>query len=77
MAKLPAGEDVEYLILPEPTSPLDRLLEGKFGLSVQSDLRALVGVVPEAKAHLRAVESLLRIRGERAWLMVPYGVRVR
>jgi protease-4 len=77
MAKLPAGEEVEYLILPEPTSPLDRLLEGKFGLSVQSDLRALVGVVPEAKAHLRAVESLLRIRGERAWLMMPYGVRVR
>jgi protease-4 len=77
MAKLPAGEEVEYLILPEPTSPLDRLLEGKFGLGMQTEVGAILRAVPEAKAHLRAVESLLRMRGERAWLVVPYGVRLR
>jgi protease-4 len=77
VAKLPAGEEVEYLVLPEPTSPLDRLLEGKIGLGMQTDWRALAGVVPEAKAHLGAAESLLRMRRERAWLMMPYGVRVR
>lgn len=77
MAKLPAGAEVEYLILPEPTSPLDRLLDGKFGLGTQSDLRVLTGAVPEAKAPLRAAESLLRMRGDRAWLMMPVGVRVK
>jgi hypothetical protein len=44
---------------------------------MQTDWRALAGVVPEAKAHLGAAESLLRMRRERAWLMMPYGVRVR
>jgi protease-4 len=78
LAKLPASEDVDYLVLPEPTSPLDRLLEGKLGLGMQgADLMSLLGSVPEAKTHLRAVESLLRMRGDKAWLMLPYGVRVK
>ena len=77
MAKQPAGEDVEYLILPEPTSPLDRLLEGKIGLGTRADLMTLVGAVPEAKTHLRAAESLLRMRSDKVWLVMPYGVRVK
>jgi protease IV len=77
MAKLPPNEEVEYLILPEPTSALDRLLEGNFGLGMQSDLLSLLGRVPEVKTHLRAAETLLRMRGDKVWLMLPYGVRVK
>jgi protease IV len=77
MAKLTPGEEVEFLLLPEPTSPLDRLLEGKLGLGVQADPLSRLGTLPEAKAHLRAAESLLRMRGDRVWLMMPYGVRVK
>jgi protease-4 len=77
MAKIPAGEEVEYLMLPEPGNPLDALLDGKFGLNVDSGLLTLLKSVPEAKVHLRAAESLLRMRNDRAWLMLPYGVRVK
>ena len=75
LAKLPAGEEVEYLMLPEPINPLDRLLEG--GLGIQSDVMSKLGAIPEAKVHLRAAEALLRMRADRAWLMMPYGVRVK
>jgi hypothetical protein len=33
--------------------------------------------LPEAKTHLRAAENLLRMRGDRVWLVLPYSVRVR
>lgn len=77
MAKLPAGEEVEYLMLPEPTSPLDRLLEGGLGFGMRADMMSKLGAVPEARVHLRAAEALLRMRADRAWLMMPYGVRVK
>jgi protease IV len=77
MAKFGASEEVEYLVLPEPTSPLDKLLEGKLGVTMQTDLMELVSAAPEAKAHLRAAESLLRMRSDKVWLMMPYGLRVK
>src|SRR5262245_51143969 len=78
LGKISPGEEVEYLLLPEPVNPLDALLEGKFGLKAQGgDVLGLLKNVPEAKAHLRAAESLLRMRGDRAWLVLPYGVRVK
>jgi protease-4 len=78
LAKVPAGEEVEYLMLPEPISALDRLLEGKFGLSTQTgDLIQLLRAIPETKGHLRAAENLLRMRGDRAWLVLPFSMRVR
>jgi protease IV len=77
LAKIPSGEDVEYLMLPEPVNPLDALLDGKFGLNVGGDVMSLLKSVPEAKVHLRAAETLLRMRNDRAWLMLPYGMRVK
>ena len=78
MAKLPAGEDVEYLILPEPGNLLESLLGGKLGLSARGgDLLSLLKTLPEAKTHLRAAENLLRMRGDRAWLVLPYSMRLR
>jgi len=77
LAKIPAGEEVEYLILPEPISALDRLLEGKFGLRSQSEVLQLLKSVPEATTHLRAAENILRMRGDRAWLVLPFSMRLR
>jgi hypothetical protein len=64
-------------MLPEPISALDRLLEGKFGLHAQSDVLQLFKTVPEATAHLRAAENILRMRGDRAWLVLPFSMRLR
>ena len=78
MAKLPAGEEVEYLILPEPGNPLESLLDGKLGIATPGgDLLSLLKTLPEAKTHLRAAENLLRMRGDRAWLVLPYSMRLR
>jgi protease-4 len=77
MAKIPAGEDVEYLMLPEPGNPLDALLEGKIGLKAEGDLLSLLKAVPEAKSHLRTAENLLRMRADKVWLTMPYGLRVK
>ena len=65
-------------MLPEPINPLDKLLEGGIGLKGPgADIVSLLKGVPEARTHLRAAESLLRLRNDRAWLMLPYGVRVK
>ena len=78
LAKLSPTEEVEFLVLPEPTNPLDKLLEGGIGLKGPgSDLVSLLKGVPEARTQLRAAESLLKMRTDRAWLMLPYGVRVK
>jgi len=78
MARLPANEEVEYLMLPEPGNPLESLLGGKLGLNGPAGgLLSVLKTLPEAKTHLRAAENLLRMRGDRAWLVLPYSVRVR
>jgi protease IV len=78
MAKLSPGEEVEYLMLPEPGNPLDSLLEGKFGLKATgADAFGLLKSLPEAQTHLRTAESLLRMRGDKVWLMLPYGMRMK
>ena len=42
-----------------------------------TNLMSLLNAVPEAHHHLRAAESLLKMRNEKVWLMMPYGVRIR
>ena len=80
LAKLPADQEVEYLMLPEPSNPLERLLDGG-GLGMKAaagaDLMSLLNAVPEVRQHARAAESLLRMRNEKVWLTLPYGVRIR
>jgi protease-4 len=74
MAGLPADKDPELLILPQPKSFLDTLLEGKVESSI-----ALRGL-RDAKAlrrHLRTVSGLLQLRGEPVWLALPYGIDLR
>jgi hypothetical protein len=36
-----------------------------------------LGAMPEVRVDLRAAESLVRMRCDRSWLMVPYGVRAK
>jgi len=64
----------ELLLLPKPRDLLERLtdLRGETGLSL-SGLRQLPDVGPK----LAPVETLLRLRGEPVWVIVPYPVTVR
>ncbi len=75
LAKISADEPIEFLMLPEPSNPLEKLLDGGLGLKAGS--MTLLKELPEARTHLRTVEALLRMRGDRTWLMLPYGVRVK
>jgi protease-4 len=78
-AKLPDDMEPELLILPEPISFLDRLIEGKFDSRLKSTagLAALAQRMPELRGHLRAVEMLLSQRGEKIWLMLPQRLSIR
>ena len=69
--------DPELLILPEPVSILDKLMEKGFGMNLsQSSLKQLE-MIPEMKGHLRNIEGLLRLQKDRVWLTMPYGVKVK
>jgi protease-4 len=76
-AKEMAGvkEELEILPLPKPRSVFDTLL------SSQLEDRALplgmVRDVPGMQRHLRTLDMLLRLNGEKAWAVIPYRLEVR
>jgi protease-4 len=77
-AKMAKDVDPELLILPEPVSFLDRLIEGKYDSRLEApSLLTAAARVPELRGHLRAVESLLNLRGEKVWLMLPQRLSVK
>jgi len=76
-AKIDGEKDVELLILPEPTSFLDRLGEGKFGLSMQSELLGEAAKLPLLREAMGHAEQMYRLRNERTWMMLPFRMSVR
>ncbi len=78
LAKLPKDQDIEFLILPEPTNPLDNLLGGGLGLKAQSQaIQEALKLTPEMKPHLKQAEMLLKMQKDKVWLVAPVGISVR
>ncbi len=76
-AQMAPESEPELLILPKPRSALESLLE-----LADADVRLAarlqgVPVLAEMQQHLRGAASLLQLRGERVWLVAPYGISVR
>jgi protease-4 len=79
MAGIEKGKEMELLLLPKGGSILDRLTEGK------SDARSLLGLpaaellkqTPELRQALRALDTFLQLRQDRAILMSPYLLEVK
>ncbi|HVS39617.1 MAG TPA: signal peptide peptidase SppA [Gemmataceae bacterium] len=77
-AGLPEDKEMELLILPKPRSFLDALLDAKSDALVpRMAMQELLREAPELAPKLRAVEGLLRMRGEPVWLMDPCRIEVR
>ncbi len=75
-AKLGKDTEPELLILPEPTSFFDRLLEGKTDARLEA-MASMAKKMPELQGHLRSAEMLLNQRKDKVWLMLPVGVSVK
>lgn len=76
LGKFEEGVEPELLILPEPTSFLDRLVEGKTDASMNA-LMQIAEKFPELKGHLRSAEFLLNQRNNKVWLMLPHRIAVK
>jgi protease-4 len=77
-AGLPKDKDMELLILPKPRSFLDALMESKSdAVAPRMELLRVLQEAPELGPKLRAVDALLRLRGEPVWLLDPCRVEVR
>jgi protease-4 len=82
-AKKLAGEedsDLEWLILPRPRSFLEKLADA--GAETKAPALALeqwpmLKGVPGLAGKLRTAAGLLRLQGERVWLMAPVHVEVK
>jgi protease-4 len=78
LARMPRATEPELLILPKPRSFLDTLLEDRFGFSlINGSALALLKQVPEFAGPLRAVGSLLQLRSEPAWLIMPHYIEIK
>jgi len=73
------GKDVEpeLLILPEPISFLDKLMDGGAGVKVEVSVLDALKQIPEARGHLRSLNTLLNLRKEKVWLMLPERIIVK
>src|SRR5581483_2309855 len=76
MARVPEGDTLEILELPESRSFLDALLESRSDAEVRG-LAPLLRPVADMAESLRGVEALLRLRGEPVWVLLPGCVVVR
>jgi hypothetical protein len=77
------GKDVtpEWLVLPKARTIIDSLLEMKGGDTRVPSLAAkelsLLRAVPELAGKLGSLESLVRLRGEPVWTVMPFHVEVK
>lgn len=78
MGGLARDADTEFLILPKPRSFLDSLLEGKFGADASlSTVLSKAREIRELVQHLQVIETLVQLRSEPAWLILPHGLRIQ
>jgi protease IV len=73
-AKMPEDKQPELLLLPKSKGFLDRLLDGEAGSQAVGS--ALLKE-PELKRKLAPAEAMLRLRGEPAWMVMPFGLEVK
>lgn len=74
-----AKDELEILQLPKPRSFLDSFLESRLeerSLPL-SQAAVLLRDVPNAQRHLRMLDTLLRLKGERVWAFMPYRLDVK
>ena len=77
LADMPADKEPELLILPKTKGFLDALLEGKMETRLHAAELPFLRAFPELAVPLGAAASLLQLRGEPVWLVVPYRLEVR
>src|SRR5262249_6576254 len=80
MGGLPENSDPELLILPKPRTFLETLMESRSDTQLAAPAVRGVPVVRERPGlgeHLGDLESMLRLRDERVWLVLPYRVKVK
>jgi protease-4 len=79
MAGLGKDADTELFLLPKGRNFLDSLMDNSsLSTAIPRDLtRQALNLTPEMASHLRAVESLLQLRGDMIWAMLPYKIDIR
>jgi protease-4 len=78
-AKKMAGQedkDLEILTLPRPRTIIDRLTDSGPDAKLKLDPFASLPDVPGLAAKLKTARALLRLKGERVWLMSPVGIEI-
>jgi len=80
MGGLSRDTEVDFLVLPKPKSFLDTLLEK--GIDSQVSLLSAEDLArffrhPELARHLGMVDTMLQLRSEPVWLMVPHALQIR
>ncbi len=78
MAKIPAGTEVDYLILPKPRTFLDSLLEGE-GPSLKQDPLFSLGLrkFPGLARHFQNMGGFLQLQNDPIWLMSPHLMEIK
>jgi len=77
MAGLDADKELELLQLPKSRSFLDTLLDPKSEIHLSALEMSLADKVPGLKAKLRPAASLLQLRSEPVWMVLPFQVEVK
>jgi protease-4 len=79
-AKKMAGQedkDLEILTLPHPRSIIDKLTDSGSETKLNIDPLATLTDVPGLAAKLKTARALLRLKGEKVWLMQPVGIEIK
>jgi protease-4 len=77
LAKLPAGKEPELLQLPKSKNFLETLLDEMGGTRAPSlRTRDVLRELPQLRSKLRGLDSLLQLRSEPVWLMLPYRIEI-
>jgi protease-4 len=75
---LSRSADTDFLILPKPRSFFDRFVDDNLHIDsfASGPLLARAGRLPELARHLRTLDTLLQLRTEPVWLIVPHELAI-